>query len=612
MNIKEKINEIINNDPTIKKGKKINALALYTFLQLPYFKGIYKTVNILKINAEEEFMLSSDSMNAISGFTNQNASKLPIPILKEDEYEIQFIGEDEVDEIFISKDKYKSLKEFEKVLKQSENVEDIISGITLCQNNNSDFLHHCHNTMGRGYYNKFTKVLNLINSTVNFGTITSKLYKSKIYTQKKKNDNTVFSLFKKSQNIDEKTIYNDLINDYLLSSIYDDENPLEYIAENDNLFFRVVDKGDVKEKEIKKKERVKMIKSFIKEFPQSNLALFVNGDKNDRAISILNKDWDKIKKNIDEVLIELSDFKLVNNEYENNKSTINKILKEILKETPKFKNSPNTDQIKYYLIDTEYKNSDHYNEDQILISEDDYKKEYKKIESIGLSSFDYKQGLKDSLFENELNLFLYDDHNAQYEGLAFVNESLFKSNKKNTYIVAKNGSETVAMLSVHSNSNLKKLKGIGNIGVKYNYRGSDIVENLYECLAKLSIKKGWVVTNTMYTEEGKKSLPEKKQRVRDKYNDFLMIDSSYNIKRHENKSNLLSSFNSRVISHLEQKDKINLKGIKKSYDLVFESILNLTDKELEKISLSYDLEHKFVKKFIESVNKNTNVKFNKT
>lgn len=604
MKIKEKINEIINKDSSILNNKKINALSLYKFLQLPYFKDIYKTINMVKINSDEEFMLHSDSMNNIKGFTNQIASNLPIPILKEDEYEIQFIGNEEIDEVFINQDKYKSIKDFESILKTAEKIEDIINGVTLCQNNNSDFLHHCNNLMGRGNYNKFSKVLNIINATITFGTINSKIYKSKIYTRKTNNDNKGFSFFKKDKNIDERCIYVDVINNNLLASIYDKEEPITYISEHDHLFFSVIDK-DIIKGDITKKEKIKMIKDSIKKFPQSNLSLFINGDKNKRSISILNNNWFKIKKNIDEVLIELKKIKSANNEYIKNKNEVDKIITELLKENPKYKFIPNTDEIKYYLIDTEYKDPNDYYSEQKLTPETDYKNEYKDLESIGLSTFKYERGLKESFFENDLNLFLYDSHNAQYEGLAFVNEDLFKSNKKNTYIVAKNGSETVAMLSVHSGSRLPTLKGIGNIGVKYNYRGSNIVENLYECLAKLSIKKGWIVTNSMYTDEGKRSLPEKKQTVRDKYSDFLMIDTSYHIKKYEKHSKLLSKFNCFVISHLEQKDKINVRNIKKAYDSILDSIVNLNDCELEKISLNYDLERQFMKKFAKAIQNNT-------
>mgnify|MGYP000439312686 CR=1 FL=1 len=594
MNIKELIH---NNSLFIKDEKtreKVKALSLYKILNMPYFKGTYKTINIAETSLKElPFLLVTDSMNKISGFANKNVNKMTASLIKKDEYEAQFVESNDFNRIYVNKEKFDALKRFSKVLINSGNIEEFINNIQREHSNNANFLHNCYNLTNRGRYNNFSLVFKLIESTIHLGKIESKDLKSVIYTQDIKNKKSLFSSV--TNKFDEEEVYNQLLGRTSLSNLIDENDKIGYIVKN-NLF-----QDKFNEKEITEK----IVKKYIKDNSNDFLSIFIiEKNQEKRVKAIINSQWGKVRDNFSYLLKkDLSKFLLVEDEIEENKENINKILETI--DLKKQQKPANIDDIEYYIVDTKNNKSLQYQ--QILVEEKEYIKNFNIFQSkdFGLKLIDYEKdgSMQRFFYDTELPLFPYDNYNAAYDGLCFVNNDLFERSGKNTYIVAKNKGETIGFLSVSSSSSKECVKKIGNISVKYNHRGLNIPKMLYDKLAKISIKKGWIVTNTMYTESGKKSLPEVKESTREENPKFLMIDASYKVSKTSHCSDILENFNSYVINYienLEEKD-ISLKEIRESYKNKVEEILNLTQKDVENYKYNYDKNVIFFNSFVESI-----------
>ena len=148
---------------------------------------------------------------------------------------------------------------------------------------------------------------------------------------------------------------------------------------------------------------------------------------------------------------------------------------------------------------------------------------------------------------------------SKFYGLDFLNErSLGASIQNKTIILARANDETVGFISFKSlpDDNKSILKKIEYVCVKDNFRGSGLAEELYTKMCGVLYDNGNILANTSYTEQGKSKLPRLKERVRQKFPDFLMIDTDMGNDSHLSKNEKeIASFkqdvNSDFISRLE-------------------------------------------------------------
>lgn len=117
---------------------------------------------------------------------------------------------------------------------------------------------------------------------------------------------------------------------------------------------------------------------------------------------------------------------------------------------------------------------------------------------------------------------------SQFYGLDFLNpESMLDGPYAKSYILAKVNNDVVGFISFKSTDSegLSTIKTIEYVCVKENFRGTGLSEKLYDKLASILDVNGNILTNSHYTEQGRVKLPRLKQRTREKYPNFLMIDT---------------------------------------------------------------------------------------
>lgn len=117
---------------------------------------------------------------------------------------------------------------------------------------------------------------------------------------------------------------------------------------------------------------------------------------------------------------------------------------------------------------------------------------------------------------------------SQFYGLDFLNpESMLDGPYAKSYILAKVNNDVVGFISFKSTDSegLSTIKTIEYVCVKENFRGTGLSEKLYDKLASILDVNGNILTNSHYTEQGRVKLPRLKQRIREKYPNFLMIDT---------------------------------------------------------------------------------------
>lgn len=167
---------------------------------------------------------------------------------------------------------------------------------------------------------------------------------------------------------------------------------------------------------------------------------------------------------------------------------------------------------------------------------------------------------------------------SRFYGLDFLNASSLKPSSNSTsYIIAKANDDIVGFLSFNSTDTegTSVIKNIGYVCIKDNFRGTGLVEKIYEKLACICVDNGNIIVNSHYTEQGREKLPRLKQRIREKYSDFLMIDTDLgswkNIEPEQyHLMNSIKNFNEYFRSNLliQQRDnpeslKNNIKSITK-------------------------------------------------
>ncbi len=125
--------------------------------------------------------------------------------------------------------------------------------------------------------------------------------------------------------------------------------------------------------------------------------------------------------------------------------------------------------------------------------------------------------------------------NNKFFGLDFLNEDIVEANRNNSfYILARANNETVGFFSFRSAKQDSKslFKNIDYICIKDNYRGLGLAETFYDKAISILQENGNILANSCYTKQGKEKLPRLKQKMREKYPDFLMIDTELGTTAH--------------------------------------------------------------------------------
>lgn len=161
---------------------------------------------------------------------------------------------------------------------------------------------------------------------------------------------------------------------------------------------------------------------------------------------------------------------------------------------------------------------------------------------------------------------------SRFYGLDFLNDNaLHPSSKSQSYIIAKANNDIVGLVSFDSTDSegISVLKNIGYICIKDNFRGTGLVEKIYDKLASLFVDNNNILVNSHYTDQGRDKLPKVKDRIRSKYPDFLMLDTDIPSVKGENKIERCTISSKKIFNEhfrfalIEQEQK-NPAGLKKS------------------------------------------------
>lgn len=161
---------------------------------------------------------------------------------------------------------------------------------------------------------------------------------------------------------------------------------------------------------------------------------------------------------------------------------------------------------------------------------------------------------------------------SRFYGLDFLNDNaLHPSSKSQSCIIAKANNDIVGLVSFDSTDSegTSVLKNIGYVCIKDNFRGTGLIEKIYDKLASLFVDNNNILINSHYTDQGRDKLPKVKDRIRIKYPDFLMLDTDIPSVKGENKIERCTISSKKIFNEhfrfalIEQEQK-NPAGLKKS------------------------------------------------
>lgn len=161
---------------------------------------------------------------------------------------------------------------------------------------------------------------------------------------------------------------------------------------------------------------------------------------------------------------------------------------------------------------------------------------------------------------------------SRFYGLDFLNDNaLHPSSKSQSCIIAKANNDIVGLVSFDSTDSegASVLKNIGYVCIKDNFRGTGLVEKIYDKIASLFVDNNNILVNSHYTDQGRDKLPKVKDRIRIKYPDFLMLDTDIVYPKGTNMAErcAISSkkfFNEHFRFALIEQEQKNPEGLKKS------------------------------------------------
>lgn len=287
----------------------------------------------------------------------------------------------------------------------------------------------------------------------------------------------------------------------------------------------------------------------------------------DNLSDIINKEWlDNKEKALRELDACFSKIDTIENFTNKNKNAVFKILEKIYEIKP-FLNQKTKDQaIEYFYFETS--KAKEYHDFSI---EKNMCFPIELLNNLNIQIAPFYNKIDDEDFQDHvLEYFLTQENELtsyfknRFYGLDYLNDYNLRTNSHNqSYIIAKCNNETVGFISFDSleNNNKSILKDISYVCVKDNFRGFGIVNNFYDKIAKLFIANNNILSNSMYSEQGKYKLPKLKQRIREQNPDFLMIDTAYEIyvdeEFQDNKQliSFIQDFNTSFIRNLKNNDE---------------------------------------------------------
>lgn len=343
-------------------------------------------------------------------------------------------------------------------------------------------------------------------------------------------------------------------------------NSFEYLIPNFELFFNK-NVGD-----IFRNNNIDRLESSLSKnvfYFSSNSMSFFNSTKPKLNIDELNASWiyESAKRN-ESIEKSLSYFENLNDYYNKYSKEITQIMDFIKNEKPFLFKNANIDNVEFSFYEVKGDNENVMYKNFILEENYSIDEQIMKKHNISISEVyslkpdegSYKN-IKDYVLEfvtrkdNDIS----ENMRSKFYGLDFLNErSLGASIQNKTIILARANDETVGFISFKSlpDDNKSILKKIEYVCVKDNFRGSGLAEELYTKMCGVLYDNGNILANTSYTEQGKSKLPRLKERVRQKFPDFLMIDTDMGNDSHLSKNEKeIASFkqdvNSDFISRLE-------------------------------------------------------------
>lgn len=208
-------------------------------------------------------------------------------------------------------------------------------------------------------------------------------------------------------------------------------------------------------------------------------------------------------------------------------------------------------------------------------------------------SFNLKAELIKTPYNIESSIPLY------IKGLNFLNSAfaLHTGKTNSNFIFLKsNDGELLGGIS-YSNKEGSIINEIGFSFTNKAYRGFGVATKLYDILAQESIKKGRVLFNTFYTEDGEAAIPGIKQKLKNKYKNIFIVDLDHK-NDNEELNRAMSNFNYEfkdLILNFEKNGRIEntINEIKTSYY----SILPFVKKNI----LTSNDERKFIKNNIDKI-----------
>lgn len=334
--------------------------------------------------------------------------------------------------------------------------------------------------------------------------------------------------------------------------------------------------------------------------------LDINDDKN--LLLSLNQEWLSNESFITSSLLEAKKSFINITEYYNKyEGNINNIINKIKEERPFIFKEILLEDITFSYFETKACKDEIYSkrfnlENDLAINPKILSKHNIKLSDIYNipENFEDPYSYKNDVFNYILNKSndLSNGINNNFYGLTFLERNILESNEhNNSYILATHNNENIGFFSFRSSKYDAKsiFKGIEYVCIKDNFRSIGLVEILYDKAINILNDNGNILTNSCYTPQGEVKLPKLKDRMRNKYPEFLLIDkecgdTSFLSKNEKILLDFKTHFNKNFIDKIkyyEQQNSINITNkadeikefYKKNIKYINENIIDFTEKD---------------------------------
>lgn len=298
-----------------------------------------------------------------------------------------------------------------------------------------------------------------------------------------------------------------------------------------------------------------------------SFSIFNDPQNEQDFVDKVNNVW-KSQAHLREKALSLPLFEDISSYYNKYDNDVGKIIKYIKNIKPFIFKEAEISDVKFYFYEVKSDTKSFLSKEFLLERDFCISEEIMKKHDIHMSNvYSFKEEpqsykmIKDFVFEylTRKNNDISENISCKFFGLDFLDEkSLEASTNNKMVILAQANDDIVGYISFKSTGNNKKslLKKIEYVCVKNNFRGSGLTEELYTKMCGILNDNNNILSNSMYTQQGKYKLPRLKERVRKKFPDFLMIDTDMGNDSHLSKNEKeIASFkqdvNSDFISRLE-------------------------------------------------------------